>query len=140
MVFIYKYDQDIIPRVWESFFRYHQFHIILLYNVMPMSDTLQFLYILKLRKDLHEEANWTKTDNKIVEQHFLRLQADTLEGKVILAGRTLNEDPSSFGIVIFEADSEIAAREYMDTDPAVLEGVMNATLFPYSVALMKKNP
>ena len=107
---------------------------------MPMPEKLQFLYVLKLREDLLEDANWTTDDNQIVEQHFLRLQSDTLTGKVILAGRTLNEDPSSFGIVIFEAESEITAREYMGTDPAVQEGVMSATLFPYSVPLMKKNP
>ena len=105
-----------------------------------MTDTLQFLYLLKLRKDLLKDTNWTKNDNHLVEQHFLRLQTDTLAGKVILAGRTLNEDPSSFGLVIFEAESEVAAHEYMITDPAVQEGVMTATLFPYSVALLKKNP
>jgi len=105
-----------------------------------MPEKLQFLYVLRLREDLLEDANWTTADNQIVELHFLRLQSDTLVGKVILAGRTLNEDPTSFGIVIFEAESELAAREYMDTDPAVQEGVMSATLFPYSVALMKKNP
>jgi uncharacterized protein YciI len=107
---------------------------------MTMPEKLQFLYVLKLREDLLEDANWTTNDNKIVEQHFLRLQSDTLAGKVILAGRTLNEDPTSFGIVIFEADSEKAAQEYMDSDPAVQEGVMSSTLFPYRVALLKTNP
>lgn len=42
------------------------------------------------------------------------------------------------GIVILEVDSEEEARELMENDPAVKEGVMEATLFPYRVALIRK--
>lgn len=55
-----------------------------------------------------------------------------------MAGRTLNEDESQFGIVIFEDDSEQSAKQFMDEDPAISEGMMEGTLFPYRVALMSK--
>jgi uncharacterized protein YciI len=55
---------------------------------------------------------------------------------VILAGRTLNADESSFGIVIFRAASGEEAQAVMKADPAVQQGVMQAELFPYRVALM----
>jgi uncharacterized protein YciI len=58
------------------------------------------------------------------------------EGVVILAGRTLNGDDSTFGIVIFNAGSEEEARRIMESDPAVRQGVMRAELFPYRVALI----
>jgi uncharacterized protein YciI len=48
---------------------------------------------------------------------------------VILAGRTLNSDESSFGIVIFTAESVEAARAIMTNDPAVQAGVTHARLF-----------
>ena len=44
------------------------------------------------------------------QTHFHRLQKLLSEGKLILAGRTLNEDATAFGIVILEVDSEDEAR------------------------------
>lgn len=98
----------------------------------------QFIYVLKLIPRLLNEKNWTKEDSQIVGRHFRRLQRLHKDGTVILAGRTLNEaDPSQFGIVIFEASSEEAARMMMLEDDAVKEKIMTAQLFPFSVALIK---
>lgn len=100
-------------------------------------EKLQFLYQLKLIPSLLEESNWTEKENAIVQGHFEVLKTLQQEGKLILAGRTLNMDPTGFGIVILEVDSEEEARGLMETDPAVKEGIMEATLFPYRVALIK---
>lgn len=98
----------------------------------------QFIYVLKLIPRLLNEKNWTKQDSQIVGKHFRRLQQLHKEGKVILAGRTLNEsDPSQFGIVVFEAASEEEARQFMEEDDAVREKIMTAQVFPFSVALIK---
>ncbi len=59
-------------------------------------------------------------------------------GQVILAGRTTEPLDETFGIVIFEADSAAAASEFMQSDPAVVAGLMTATLHPYAVALQRK--
>jgi len=100
-------------------------------------DKKQFIYQLKLIPTLLEEDNWTEKENAIVQHHFEVLQSLQQEGKLILAGRTLNMDPSGFGIVILEVHSEEEARKLMENDPAVKAGIMEATLFPYRVALMK---
>lgn len=100
-------------------------------------EKLQFLYQLKLIPSLLSEENWTERENDIVAHHFEALKKAEHEGTVILAGRTLNMDSDGFGIVIFEVDSEEEARLFMETDPAVKEGIMTATLFPYRVALMR---
>ena len=98
----------------------------------------QFVYVLKLTPRLLDEKNWTEQDSRIVGRHFRRLQQMHKEGRVILAGRTLNEsDPSQFGVVIFEADSEDEARQVMEADDAVKEKIMTAQLFPFSVALIR---
>lgn len=47
-----------------------------------------------------------------------------------------NTDPT--GIVILEVESEEEARALMQSDPAVADGIMTAELFPYSVALIRK--
>ena len=45
-----------------------------------------------------------------------------------------------FGIAIFEAPDEDAARKFMQEDPAVAGGLMTAELHPFAVALQRKNP
>ena len=78
----------------------------------------------------------TEEETKAVSAHFEYLKGHQKQGILILAGRTLNIDESSFGIVIFNAESEEQARMIMESDPAVVEGVMQAELYPYRVALM----
>jgi uncharacterized protein YciI len=98
----------------------------------------QFIYVLKLIPRLLSEKNWTEQDGNIVGKHFRRLQKLHKEGKVILAGRTLNEaDASQFGIVVLEAESPEEARKLMEEDDAVKEKIMTAQLFPFSVALIR---
>jgi uncharacterized protein len=101
-------------------------------------ERMQFLYQLKLIPKLLDEANWTERENEIVQHHFEVLQDLLKEGKLILAGRTLNMDPTGMGIVILEVNSEEEARTIMENDPAVKEGIMDATLFPYRVALIRE--
>lgn len=103
-----------------------------------MEKKKQFVYVLKLISRLYDDNSWAVKDEDIVNRHFLRLKKYTEEGKVILAGRTLNEASDSFGLVIFEAESEKEAIEFMNGDPAVEEGIMTAKVYPYSVALMRK--
>ena len=43
----------------------------------------------------------------------------------------------TFGLVIFEATDEPAARAFMESDPAVTGKIMTAQLHPYSVALQR---
>ncbi len=77
----------------------------------------------------------TPEESRAVDLHFLYLKRAAEEGTVILAGRTLNEDETGFGIVIFTAASEQEARRFADEDPAVQVGVFRMDLFPFRVAL-----
>lgn len=78
---------------------------------------------------------WTETDNAVGASHFERLRSGAVEGKVILAGLPL--DPDGPAVVIFEADSEADAREFMETDPFVSEGLFTATLYPFVASLVR---
>ena len=98
----------------------------------------QFIYVLRVAPKYHDEKSWQEADNAAVSSHFKRLQEAVARGQVILAGRTTEALDQTFGIVIFEAASEEAARRFMETDPAVEAGVMTATLHPYAVALRAK--
>jgi uncharacterized protein len=97
----------------------------------------QFLYKLKLVDRLTDDKNWTDKENESVGRHFGYLQKLLQDKTLILAGKTKGLDPSTFGIVIFQADSEDEAQSIMNGDPAVKEGIMTAELFPYQIALMQ---
>ena len=77
----------------------------------------------------------TEQEALAVQAHFQYLQGLVEAGIVLMAGRTLTSDEHTFGIVVFEANSEEAAKEIVAADPAVKAEVMRAELFPYSVAL-----
>jgi uncharacterized protein len=78
----------------------------------------------------------TPDEQRIVGDHFAYLVALRDRGILILAGRT-QEAEGTFGITIFEADDEAAAREVMHADPGVSRGLFTATLYPYAVAVAR---
>ena len=96
----------------------------------------QFLYKIQPTRPALLTKGPTNEEARLVSKHFHYLQGLCEAGVVKLAGRTLNTDASSFGIVIFEAADESAARAIVDNDPAVKQGVMRAELYPYRIALM----
>lgn len=96
----------------------------------------EYIYRLELIERLEKDENWTDEDNRIVNEHFNYLKNLLSQNKLILAGRTTNED--KFGIVIFEAETNESAQDIMNNDPAVLNGIMTSELFPYRVALIRK--
>jgi uncharacterized protein YciI len=100
----------------------------------------QFIYVLRLVPRLHSESAWTKEDNMVLSRHFTRFQHAIETGELILAGRTKEPGDKTFGIAIFEAKDEAAARAFMEGDPAVVAGLMTAELHPFAVALQRKNP
>lgn len=98
----------------------------------------EYIYVLKLKQAYHDEKSWTKVHHKIIEDHFMRLKKQCEEGLVVTAGKTDAVDEKGFGIVVFQADNEEEAQEFMREDPAVLKGMMTAEVFPYRTALLKK--
>ena len=75
-----------------------------------------------------------------LDRHFARFQHSIQTGELILAGRTSEPGDKTFGIAILEAKDEVAARAFMESDPAVVAGLMTAELRPFTVALQRKNP
>jgi uncharacterized protein YciI len=106
----------------------------------PARKTKQFIYVLRLVPRLHSESAWTKDDEMALSRHFTRFKLAIEKGELILAGRTMEPGDKTFGIAIFEAPDEKAARSFMESDPAVVAGLMTAELHPFAVALQRKNP
>jgi uncharacterized protein YciI len=95
----------------------------------------QFAYRIQPTRPAMLAEGPTEREADTVARHFAYLSELTDRGQVLFAGRTLTADEHSFGIVVFEAESEDAARRLMQGDPAVAAGLMQATLWPFRVAL-----
>jgi uncharacterized protein YciI len=117
--------------------------IVNLFNTPPvyategMDKPRTYIYVLRLTAKFQDEHAWTKEDHAVALRHFERLKAAAEHGPVILAGRTEEAADKTFGIVIFEAPDEKAARAFMENDPAVKSGLMTADLHPYMIAVQR---
>ena len=101
-----------------------------------MTDSSLYLYKIQVVRPALISEGPTEEETRVVGEHFAYLKQLTEMGVVLLAGRTLNEDYSTFGIIIFYARSEAAARQIVEDDPAVKNRIMRAELYPYRIALL----
>jgi uncharacterized protein YciI len=94
-----------------------------------------YLYKIQVVRPAMLSDGPTAEESDVTSQHFEYLKDLEQKGIVILAGRTQNDDYSSFGIVIFNAESDDAAQAIVDNDPVVKKRIMRAELYPYSIAI-----
>jgi uncharacterized protein len=99
----------------------------------------EFIYMLKVTRPEMLTEGPSIDEEQALDSHFRYLQQQLTAGKVILFGRTQTTDADTFGIVIFEAEDEMAAEEFVNNDPALAEGCMSATLYPYLIAGMRNS-
>ena len=100
----------------------------------------EFIYVQRLVPRLYEGLKWTSEDNATSDRHFVRFQEATKSGQLILAGRTQEPGDKMFGIAIFRAADEAAARAFVKADPFISAGLMTADLHPFALALENATP
>ena len=105
------------------------------------SEIKQFLYIIKPTRLEMLTVSAPRPKSKLSSASTITTCKDlTQQGVAILVGRTQTADEDSLGIIVFKADSDEAAQELrrvaQNNDPAVKQGVMQATLYPFRVALI----
>ncbi|PIZ64918.1 MAG: hypothetical protein COY19_08525 [Candidatus Marinimicrobia bacterium CG_4_10_14_0_2_um_filter_48_9] len=94
-----------------------------------------FIYQLKPTRPAMVDTP-TEAEISVISNHFEYLKNLLDHDQLILAGRT---EGAEFGIVIFEAIDENAAKTIMEHDPAILNHVMTGELFPYRLALWRRH-
>lgn len=99
----------------------------------------KYCYQLRLFPVYFDPGSWKERENNILSEHFNYLKDLTEKGVAILVGRTVNEpmSESDFGICIFEAASKDDARTIMDNDPAIINKIMYAELYDFSLVLLR---
>lgn len=100
----------------------------------------EYIYVLRPARADMLKTGQTPAEQAIQGRHVEYLNQLIQKRVAILYGRTLTTDESTFGIVIFRANSEEEARNTMKNDPGVKEGLMRGTLYPYRVAWRDTRP
>jgi uncharacterized protein len=100
----------------------------------------EFISVQRLVPRLYDGPDWTKEDKVAEQLHWVQFQEAAKSGQLILAGRTQEPGEKTFGITIFRASDDAAARAFVKADPLVSAGQMNAELHPFSLALENTNP
>ena len=103
-----------------------------------MAELRQFVYVLRATRLGMLTEGPTPEERVVVKGHLEYLEGLAQAGVVLLAGRTQTADEKTFGLVVFQAESDDAARRIADSDPAVARGVMRAEVYPYRIAVLGK--
>ncbi len=91
----------------------------------------EYLYLIHpLRDGFFEQP--TPEEDTIMEEHYQYLKRAAENGIVLLAGPCLDD---TFGIIIFQAESDQLANAFMFNDPSVMKNVMMAELHPLCISL-----
>jgi len=94
----------------------------------------EYLYLIHpYRHGFFEDP--TPDEETILGEHYNYLKKATEAGIVVLAGPCTDE---TFGLVVFRAENDQAASNFMFADPSVKNNVMVAELHPMRISLLGK--
>jgi uncharacterized protein YciI len=93
----------------------------------------EYLYLLRLKRPALLSEGPTAEEAASRQRHVDYVKGLQENGTLILAGRAHTEPERSFGLVVFRALDDSAAQAIMQSDPAVVEGLMTAELFEFPV-------
>jgi uncharacterized protein YciI len=92
-----------------------------------------WVYILRPPRQTFAD-DMTPEEAETMRAHFAYLQRLLAEGTLVLAGPALRP---LFGVAVFEAEDEAAARRVLEADPAVSSGLQAAELSPFRISLLR---
>src|SRR5690349_19372797 len=77
----------------------------------------------------------TKEEEKIMSEHFVYLKKLAADGKVVLAGPSINGE-KTFGLIVVEVDDEAEARKIMEGDPSLKAGIQKGEVLPFRISIL----
>lgn len=76
----------------------------------------------------------TAAEAKVIDRHAEYLRSLCDRGKLVMAGPV---EDARFGLALLETDTEDQARQIMEKDPAVKEGLFTSELMPFRLSIMR---
>lgn len=91
-----------------------------------------YIYKITLKEKYHDFSAWDEKVQQAFKRHAEFLEKET-KSNVVFVGRTDVDLKNNFGLVVFKAESLEAAQNFMNKDPVVEEGIMDATVYPFKL-------
>ena len=114
------------------------FMVASLANSKPQPAEKQFALLMKATGPEFAKKVQEPEGQRLIAEHFKKLQALTQKGVCIFSGHTTNMDDSGFGIIVVRVESEAAAQKIIDDDDLVKAGLIRGTVFPFQVVTSGK--
>ena len=92
---------------------------------------MHFMYVFQPKRDDFLQT-MTPDELQAMGAHAMYTNRLHEEGVVIFGGAAMT---GAYGIVVFEAESEAAARSIFENDPAVQAGIVRSELVPFQVTM-----
>lgn len=83
-------------------------------------------YFIFLRRPANAPQVTAEEAQKLQDGHMANIRRLHSEGKLVMAGPFLDDDKSLRGIFVVKSDSEAEARSWIDTDPTIKAGRLEA--------------
>ncbi len=94
----------------------------------------QYIYTVEAsRLAMLNEAN--EEEKLILPQHYDYIRQLINDGAGVFAGAVSEKNSQHFGIVIFQAEDDTAAKDILHNDPAVKNRIMRGCLYPFRISL-----
>jgi uncharacterized protein YciI len=104
----------------------------------PQQQQKQFALLMKATGPEFARKVEEPEGQRLVTEHFKKLQTLTERGVCIFSGHTTNAGDSGFGIIVVRAESEAAAQKIIDDDDLVKAGLIRGAVFPFQVVTSGK--
>jgi uncharacterized protein YciI len=97
-----------------------------------METRQKFVYLFKTKRDNFMET-MTSEEMVVMGGHSAYTKKLSDEGVILMRGVCTD---SSYGIVLFQAESSEEARAIFEADPAVQAGIFHTEVHPFHLAFM----
>ncbi|NOU92318.1 hypothetical protein GC093_03580 [Paenibacillus sp. LMG 31456] len=92
-------------------------------------EQLEFVYMFKPKREDFLQT-LSLEEMAAMGAHFEYCNGLHAEGALLMSGACTD---GAYGMVVFKADSEEAARRIFENDPVVIANIVDAELHPYKV-------
>lgn len=102
-----------------------------------MSEKKLFLYRLLLSAKYQNPTAWDESTSQTIQAHVKFLDGLGQQGDLVFAGRTQFDpgDDRLLGIALIKAESLQQAQRMMADDPTVVQGIHEAAIWPFALAV-----
>ncbi len=92
-----------------------------------------YIYDMSLNSNYHDASTWNAQVHEVFHQHSDFLNRAVQHGRILFMGQTDTAPMDNYGVVLFEAENQEDADDFIRSDPAIARGIMVGRAFPFKL-------